>query len=606
MSELARFEAALKAAGDAGDVQAATALAQEMRRMMQRDNPSLGMPVPVKLGQAGMPDAIKATIKDEFGVGAQRLAGGGSAPMIAGHAVAQLAGADNAADIENWKAVQSATPDTMGGNMVGNAAMFGALPAGAVGTGMAVAGRTLPRVGAVADMAATQGGIAAATTPGDAGERLTAALMGAGGGAAPAMVGAAQGARRMTTKAGHQLGLAESLRRELGPEAGALEKSLGGAYPGEAYGVRPSAAMLTRHPTLEVLETGSRVRTGDQWTQLDRMNAAARWKALEDAAGTPEELVKLRAARDAFTGPQREDALQATGGALKVGKGTAYGDLTEKLDDLATGTQRPNRDVQTLVSYVKGELEKGVSPEQLYTIRKVLTDGIAAGPTSELSQAARAARPQRMEIIGQLDSVLDDISGGKWSQYLENYKIASPQISSKTALQKITDALSSGRPAGEVPASMGEKAAPYTFGKLVERHGTKTFGSKEFDQLTPQHRRLVDSLLSDLNTQQGVMLPRATLGSPTAPFTANAGRVSQVTNSMVDAAGNVIPVLGGALSASVKGSMARKSEEALAELLKDPKALANVLRDAEGAQRLLERSGRVGSAGSASVRTKGE
>lgn len=559
-----------------------------------------------KLGQEGMPDAIRSVAQDE-GLGAQRLAGIGSAPMIAGHAIAELAGAKNADDVQNWKGVRDATSDTGYGSMAGNALMFGAAPTGAVGpAAVALGAKTLPRWGQIADMTATQGATAAGTTPGDAGERLAAGLLGSAGGAAPAVVGAAQTGRRIATQAGRQLGVGDGLRRELGADADPLVAALakGSDYPTAGIGVRPSAAMLTRNPILETMETGSRVRTGDQWTQLDRMNAAARWKALEDAAGTPEDLVRMRAARDVFTTPMREEALGATGGALQVGKGTAYSDLNEKLSALTTGANRPNPAVQTMVKYVQNELKQGVTPEQLYTIRKTLTDGIAAAPTSELSQAARAARPQRMELIGLIDETLNDISQGGWSKYLESYKIASPMISSKGALQKVRDALASGRPEGEVPASMGERAAPYTFGRKVEQFGTKEFGSKEIDQLTPQHRQLVESLLLDLTAQQGVMSAKGTLGSATASNMANAGRVHQLTNSMVDAAGNVIPVVGGTVAASIKGGMARQSEESLARMLQDPEVLAKALRDAAKAQALLNKSGRAGAAASAAVRSQ--
>lgn len=598
--DFTRFEEALKAASDAGDVQAATQLATEMRRMLERQG--AGMPKPIKLGQEAMPESIASTVGDQFGVGSQRLAGIGSAPMVAGHAIANLAGADNDAAMQNWKSLAHATPNTMGGNIAGNVLQFGALPAGAVGTGMSMAGRTLPRWGQIADVGATQGGLAAATTPGDASDRFLAGAMGLGSTAIPGSVGAVQTTRRATTKSGKQLDLAENIRREIGADADKLSTELQGTYPGSKYGVSPTAAMLTRNPTLEVLETGSRVRTPDQWTNFDRMNAAARWKALEDAAGTPEELAKMRAARDAFTGPQREEALGTMQGTFHP-TGHKLEPLAAKLDELSTGVNRPNKDVQTLVGYVKSELDKGATPEQLYTIRKMLTDGIKAGPTSELSQAARAARPQRMEIIGQIDAALNDMSAGKWQQYLESYKIHSPMINSRQALLNVRDKLTYGRPAGEIPASMGEKPAPYALGKLLEQHGTKTFGSKDIDQLIPQHRELATTLLSDLNAQAGVMQPRATLGSPTAGNLANAGRVNQLTNTMVDAAGSVIPVAGSTVAASVKGSLQNMNEQALAELLRNPKKLAEELTRAKAAAELLRRSGKLGAGTGAGVRS---
>lgn len=603
MSDFAQFEEALKNASAAGDLGAAQNIAETMRRMMQRQSPTLGMPDPVQFGQQNMPASVKDTVKTEYGVGAQRLAGIGSAPALAGHALAQLGGADNGADIQNWKALQSATPNTQMGNMAGNAAMFGAMPAQAAGTGLAMAGaKALPRYGQVADMAATGGGIAAATTPGDATDRMLGGAMGTMGAAVPMAAAAGQTARRMSTQQGKQIGLAEQLRREVGSADTLLNDLEHKRYPTQGMGVKPSAAMLTREPTLEVMETGSRVRTPDLWSNFDRSNASARWQELERQAGTPKELEQLRGARDAITGPLREGALQATGGAIKVGAGTPYQSLVDKLESLTTGVNRPNNEVQTLVKYVKGELDKGVTPEQVYTIRKMLTDGIKAGPTSELSQAARAARPQRMEIIGAIDHFLNDLSSGQWNKYLETYKLSSPLISSRQSLQNMADSLRYGRPAGEVPASMGERPAPFTFGRLLEQHGTKQFGSKEIDQLIPQHRAMAEAIHGDLNSQAGVMQTRATLGSPTAGNLANAGRVNQITNGAIDAAGSAVPLVGGPVAASVKNSMARMNEESLARLMQDPAALAEALRKAQASEEFLARTGRAGAGASGAYR----
>lgn len=373
---------ALEAALDANDIETANDIGLMLKQSRLRNEPLPKYP----LGQEGMTEAIRSVAK-ESGVGAQRMAGIGTAPAIAGNAIAQMAGADNKADLQNWQALRSATPDTQYGNIAGNVGMFGLLPPGAASAGMAAAGRTLPRLGTIADMIGTQGAIGYATTPGGAGERLTGAALNMASAGVPTMLGAAQGARRIATKPGARLSLAEGLRRELGPDSASLETALRGTYPASRFGVQGSSAMLTRNPTLEVLESGSRVRTPDQWVPLDRLNAAARWRALEESAGTPQELLKLRAARDAITAPMREGALQATAGALKVGKGTAYGELVDKLSDLATGTTRPNKDVQTIVNYVKGELAQGVTPEQVYTIRKMLTDGIR--PADKRTVASR-------------------------------------------------------------------------------------------------------------------------------------------------------------------------------------------------------------------------
>lgn len=591
---------ALELAVSQKNMAAANEIGLLLKQSRQRNEP---LPPPAQLGQAGMPDAIKSTIREQFGKPAQVLAGAGSATMVAGHAAANLVGADNDAAMQNWKAVSGATPYTTGGNIAGNVGMFGVAPAGAVGAGMRMAGRTLPRLGAVADMVGTQGVLAAVTTPGDASERIKAAMLGMGGAAVPGVVGAVQGARRMTTNQGSRLGLAEGLRRELGQNADGLAVRLDGTYPASRYGVNPSSAMLTRHPTLEALETGSRTRTGDQWTRFDRMNAEARWGAIEGAAGTPAELATIRAARDALSSPKRVEALGATGGALKVGKGSPYGGLTEKLESLTTGAERPNPSVQAMVGYVNKELEKGVTPEQLYSVRKFLTEGYKSGPPSELANSVKGANFQRREIIEQLDNVLDDMSGGKWADYLKTYKEASPLINSRESLLKIKGSLEKNLPTGMVPPVMGEKVRPTALGAALRQFGEKQFGTQTFDRLLPADRQMLTTLLEDMHNQAGVLSSATKMGSPTAPLTANAGRVNALTSGLVDETVGKIPLVGNNLGASVKGSMARTSEEALAELLKNPKLLAETLRRAKEAGELLRRSGQVGAGAGAGARS---
>lgn len=614
MSEDLRIlEDALGKAAASNNVEAARAITADMHRILRRSLPNGGLPDPVKLGQENMPQSIR-DVAGQAGVASQRLAGIGSAPVRAGLGVAGVFGADVKTPAENWKALGSATPDTIGGQIAGNAMMFGAAPVRSAGPMLTMAAERAPwwkpaaavmgsRPGQVADMMGTQGALNAVTEPGDVGERGMAGLWGMTGAVAPASVGVMQSGRRVMTKGGSQLRLAEALRDELGGDIEPLANALHGSYPGSTYGVRPSAAMLTRNPQLEVLETGSRVRTPDQWTNFDRANAAQRWESLNQRAGTPEELASLKTTRDKLTGSLRNEALSA-------GEGTFWpyqlDPIDKKLTELATGAHRPNRDVQTMVAYVRGEIDKGVSPEQLYNIRKQLTDGLKAGPTSELSQAARAARPQRMEIISEIDKSLNELSGGKWQAYLDAYKGASPNINSKQALQNIVGELKYGRPSGEVPVSMGERPAPYTVGKLSERFGNKEFGSKVIDQLTPADRQFLETVLGDLHAQQGVMLPRGTLGSPTAPLLANAGRVGGVTNGAIDTGVGSIPLVGSHLAASLKGSLGRKAEEGLVEMMQNPKVLANELRKAQLAQALLQNAGRTGSATGAGIRTAKE
>jgi hypothetical protein len=249
-----------------------------------------------------------------------------------------------------------------------------------------------------------------------------------------------------------------------------------------------------------------------------------------------------------------------------------------------------------MVNYVTKELEQGASPSQLYTIRKQLTDGIANAPTSDLSQAARAARPQRMELIQQIDNILDEMSSGKWTKYLETYKEASPGITSKEALQKIVEKLREGQPIGTPPPVLGERPGSVTVGRLRDRYGQKQFGSQTLDRLQPEDRQMVEALINSLKAQSEGMTAPSILGSQTGALLANMGRADGVTQrAITTAAGAKVPG-GNVLASRLFDAMGRKAENELAHLAQNPQALAAALERAAMARALMRGAQRTGNA----------
>lgn len=603
MSDFARLEQALQAANDAGDVAAAQQLATAMRQQLQRSNPQLGMPDPVKLGQAGMPASIREVVP-EFSRGAQVAAGIGSAGMIAKEGIAGLLGQTDQENEQNWKGVQQATPYTQGGNIGGNAMLFAAGPTRLGGEVSSIVSNKAPawmgsRTGMAADTGATSAVLNAAATPGSVQERFGAGLMAGGTAlATPATYALGAAARRETTRAGKRLSVGEGLQAELGDDgAQRLAAALSGKDQGMDLGVASTAAMRTQNPTLEALESGSRTSRSDLWREFDRQNASARWNTLTGRAGTPDELSLLKADRAMKTGPLRDDAIaSATTIAGMSNPGTPLRSIGEKIEEIRIGKSRPNPDAQRLADYVEGEIAKGVSPEQLYEVRKFLTDGVKAGRTDELSNAVKAARVERMEFVRLIDDAIDDLSGGGWKDYLRSYAAQSKPVTSKQALQDMVTALKRGQPEGAVPTSMGESAAWKTVGNLRDRFGSKEVGGQLFDRMLPEDRTLVNALVENLKRQSDVMSAKATLGSPTAPLLANAGRANNITqNAMAHAAETVLP-FGGAMTAKVFDMTGRKAEEELARLLQDPYALSEAISGAARAQALAKGMSKTGAA----------
>lgn len=610
--DLKRMEAALLNAEKAGDVNAAKTIAAEMRIYMQRMEPTLGMPEPLRLGSSGMGASMKAAAK-EFGTAGKLMAGIGSAPALAAEGVKGMFNMSDPDSVAAWRAVQRASPETLGGNIAGNALMFGAAPtqlgAGAIRGGALAMGAKAPQMVAsrpwmVGDTVLTSGALNAATEPGTLQDRTMAGLWAMGSaGAVPALYAAGAGGRRMLTPGGKRIAVGEGLRKELGDSGSEkLLANLHGPDPAESLlGVRSSAAVRTGESTLEALESGSRAQRGDLWRPFDQENARARWDSLVAKAGTPEELAQMKRVRDGTTGEMRETAMDQAHTILHFGYGQfgeftdeTIGGLKKTIQGWRTGPFRPNKDVQKLADYIEGELAQGVRPEQLYEIRKTLTDGIKAGRNDELSSAIKAARMQRVQVVQMIDNSLDKITGGGWSDYLKTYSAASKPITSKQAMQDVVTSLQRGQAPGEVPAAM--TSAWKTVGNLRDQFGQKEIGSQMFDRLLPEDRRLLDTLVDNLKRQQDAMTTKATVGSPTAGLLANTSRASNITQGLLGSGASHMVPGGGLLAGAAFDNLGRKAEAELARLLQDPAALAEAIKAAERAEVLRRASSRFGAA----------
>jgi hypothetical protein len=272
-----------------------------------------------------------------------------------------------------------------------------------------------------------------------------------------------------------------------------------------------------------------------------------------------------------------------------------YQGLVRYLDNLKTGELRPNPDVQRMVGYVDDQLMQGVTPSQLYTIRKVLTDGVKAAPTSELSQAARAARPQRMEIIGKIDDILDNLSEGQWRKYMKTYADVSKPIASKEAMQNIMRDMSVRTPLGETPKVIGESAGYPTVERLMRKYGEKKFGSQVFDRLLPEDRAVLRAISDDLYSSAQAMGMRAAPGSPTATYLQAGGRANTVADEL---AGMAVPKsAASALSLNaLRDRASQLKQEQLIGMLQNPEMLARALERAKTAEALRQASRATGRA----------
>jgi hypothetical protein len=191
-----------------------------------------------------------------------------------------------------------------------------------------------------------------------------------------------------------------------------------------------------------------------------------------------------------------------------------------------------------MVKYVQKNLADS-SPEQLYTVRKVLLNKLngKAQIGDELSAATKQAREQTMQMVKAIDDSLDGATGGKWSPYLQEYASKSGEVNSAEALtliQKSFDKLNAPQ-FGGVPAVTGHR-----LGGAMEKFGQNSYG----DKLTASARGNLDDLRGNIEMSEGLqkllkMTGTSGGGSNTAMDLTSIG-LERMGTKIADA----IPVLG--------------------------------------------------------------
>jgi len=284
--------------------------------------------------------------------------------------------------------------------------------------------------------------------------------------------------------------------------------------------------------------------------------------------------------------------------------------MRQSVNELKTGEQRPNPNIQTLVPYLEKQLfnPQGTTPQQLYTVRKVLKGEIKAGSNNDIGAAAAVTRKETENIVNQIDEALDSLSSGQWSDYLKKYGDMSKEVSSKTALQNAIDDMTINLAQGRVPPALSGKTGEQTLSRAVNKYALKDFGAKTIDQLTPEARRIIEALKDDLARTAAGMNARATGGPGTAQYLAAQGRAKGLASQLVrTGAGAVAGGPIGGIAANVAGdlvstALARSGDEGaqiLARLLQDPRYMAAMLEKAKRSQTQLNVAGQLGAGGAA-------
>ncbi|NBW12762.1 MAG: hypothetical protein EBR82_32525 [Caulobacteraceae bacterium] len=507
-----------------------------------------------------------------------------------------LADASDTNTLPDWVPTAGAALQTTGEAMPLMAVPVGGYVRGAtalpraLGWMRAGAGPARLGTGALAADAAMGGAVSGALNPTAEGEsRATNAAFGAAAGAAApiAMAGLGQGLNMVTRGGGNRRAgaqIADELTEGAADSNAVLRQTIDRlrAQGGQQGAIPLSAAAQLRDPQLARLEAGSRARNGANWYDFDQNQARAVADEVSAATRGAQDVDVRRGLRS----NNRQVLFNQAMGSINE---PAFArDLVGFRNNLDLATRTPeasNPAVRNMLTQLADEIDRlgdDFRPEHLATIRANLASKAPLVPTNAY-QAAPRESPATMSVLREVDNILNNATGGRWSPVLQAYKRDSDIVRSSQAAGKVRDAfwnpetglvrdkVNSADAAGEVPL-----ITRFALGSVMDK--TRGPQGPMLDSTAETRLRSVLDALRAQGIVQGVKRSAtAGGGSNTASdqFAAKAaGKVGDAVAGM--AGGPAGAVTKGMLSAALDWANTHR-DRALAEALQDPQRLIQIL-----------------------------
>lgn len=326
-----------------------------------------------------------------------------------------------------------------------------------------------------------------------------------------------------------------------------------------------STAELTGDPALFRAQRTAQAQNAAQWAPFREAQAQARFENLQSATGGADNLDALVRARDEATDTLRQKALSAASNDQWF-----HVPVVNALQNIVGGDTITNPATRSIVGYVQSALDSGITPQRLYTVRKVLTDGLN-GPMvigDQISNSAKLAGADTMKIVGAIDDALDRASGGKWSRYLAKYQQMSGPVNDALASSNVREAYArEGAPQlGGVPEVTGSN-----LGRAVDKFGSNDYGQTFSDDTRARIQALQDNLAMTEQPQKLLRLVGTSGGGSNTPMDLFAATRSGIGNAVGGALARV-PIV----SSLIKGAGAA-TDAALNRALMYPDAFTSAV-----------------------------
>ena len=433
--------------------------------------------------------------------------------------------------------------------------------------------------------AALTGGVLGAVEPvGQDESRGVNVLKGAAlSGATPAVLAGGNQIMRQVTQRGGEARAGEQITRQLaenGDQAQMLRQTLERLRQAPQSSIPLSTAATISDPQLARLEAGSRTRSGANWYDFDQNQARSVADEVIAATRGAEDV----AARRGLRSNNREVLVnQAMSSVNEPAFARDLAGFRANLDTAARSAEASNPAVRGMLTQLADEIDRlgpDFRPENLATIRANLASKPKMVPTNSYEAAPRD-NPATMSVLREVDNILNNATGGRWSPVLQSYKRDSDIVRSSQAAGKIRESFidpATGRVRGVSADAAGDvpKITEAGLGRALD----SARGPRRELVLDPTANARLEAVLAALRQQnivQGVKRSAtAGGGSNTASDTVAAGAARDAANAL----GNVMgPAQGVAstMTARAFDYMQGLEERALAEALQNPQRMIAIL-----------------------------
>lgn len=343
-----------------------------------------------------------------------------------------------------------------------------------------------------------------------------------------------------------------------------------------------SVAARLSSPELARLEAGSRARSGANWYDFDQAQA----KAVSD-----EVMAATRGAQDidirrAMRSKNREVLFRQAMGTINE---PAFArDLAGLRSNLEVATRTPeasNPAVRKMLGELASEIDRlgdDFRPEHLAEIRANLASKAPLVPTNAY-QAAPRESPATMSVLKEVDNILNNATGGRWSPVLQAYKRDSDIVRSSQAAGKVRDAFidpSTGRVLGVSADAAGDvpKITEAGLGRVLNT----ARGPRKELVLDPTVNTRLESVLNALRAQnivQGVKRSATAGGGSNTASDIMAARTAQAAgDAAMTAIGGQSGQLARGLLSGIRGAVDARKDRALAEALQDEQKFVELMQ----------------------------